>query len=158
MLIKLPTPPLCVLIPDEWLWEAGVQGFKPASRSYRLPSAPFLMAGEEEVPLQEIAPMLRKPGIHPDTHGFRRRGNHTGDGPGGMVDVLQAIAERTYLPPVQIRLAKEVSPEGFRFVVLDGFHRLYASYALGFTHLPCIQATNVLSDGSNPKLRFGDPL
>lgn len=65
--------------------------------------------------------------------------------------MLQAIVGGEYLPPVLVQAVKSQSAEGFRYVVLDGFHRFYASHALSFTHLPC-----KIENAQRTKVQFGD--
>ncbi len=147
MFFRLPHPPLAFEIPDEWWLEAGAAGFKPKAPSYR---AAYSVGGESVVALAEVSPMLRRPGIVRDHHGFRRQGGVDG-GPGGMVDVLRAIVDGMHLPAVRVRPIRGISAEGLRYVVQDGFHRLYASHVLGFTHLPC-----TVEDEWRQEAQFGD--
>lgn len=72
-------------------------------------------------------------------------------GPGGMVDVLQAIVGGVHLPPVQVRPFRGKSLEGFGYALQDGFHRFYASHALGFAYIPCVFGT-----GWQSETQFGD--
>lgn len=148
MLYWLPHPPLAFEIPDAWLAEAGATGFKAAGASYR--GTAYSIAGETLVPLSAIAPMMRRTNVSRDHHGFRRRGGPDG-GPGGMVDVVRAMIEGIHLPPVQVRALRGTSVEGFAYAVQDGFHRFYASHALGFTHLPCLVQADIRCE-----TQFGD--
>ena len=68
-----------------------------------------------------------------------------------MVDVLRAIVRGVHLDPMEVRRVLGKSVEGFEYVVLDGFHRFYASHALGFTYLPCL-----LQSGQRPEAKLGD--
>ncbi len=135
MLIRLPHPPLMFEIPDAWLIEAGVGVFTPATRCFRYTATTSADVCVEAL-LMEIAPMLRIPGVHPAAHGFRPRGRN-GEQDGGMIGVLVAIVTGVPLPPVSVCMLRQKSAEGFVYKVRDGFHRYYASIALGFTHLPC---------------------
>ena len=148
MFFRLLHPPFAFEIPDEWLAEAGADDFVPARQSYQSIADP----NEIILALGAIAPLLRQPKVIKDHYGFRRKGGVDG-GPGGMVDVLQAIVGSVSLPPVTVRRAREISAEGFTYVVKDGFHRFYASHALGFTHLPCVLGTDW-----QPEAQFGDRL
>jgi hypothetical protein len=139
-------PPLMFEIPDKWWEESGAAGFKPHDQSYRSTAD----AGEVILALDEIAPLLRRPGVDLDHHGFRRQGGVDG-GPGGMVDVLRAIVSGVRLPPVRVRPIRGTSDEGFGYVIQDGCHRFYASHALGFTHLPCLLGSDWRSEA-----QFGD--
>ena len=149
MFFRLPHPPLCFEIPDKWWIVSGAAGFTPSSPSYR--GTGYSIESESLVPLAEVAPLLRKPGLSRDHHGFRREGGFDGTGLGGMLDVLQAIVTGTHLPLVAVRPVRGISAEGFTYVIRDGFHRFYASHALGFTHLPCS-----VEDDWRPEAQLGD--
>lgn len=147
MLFRLLHPPFVFEIPDEWWVAAGATGFTPTSQSYLCTTE----ANEVILKLDEIAPPLRQPKVIQDHHhGFRRQGAIDA-GRGGMVDVLRAIVSDIRLPPVNVRRVRGISAEGFCYVVQAGFHRFYASYALGFSHLPCL-----LGADWQPEGQFGD--
>lgn len=135
MLFRLPHPPLAFEIPDEWWAEANAVGYVATSQSYRLPS--HSVSDEVAVSLSRIAPLLRRPEVSQGCHGFRRQGGLDG-GYGGMVDVLRAIVGGIHLQPVKVRVLRGKSAEGFGFALQDGFHRFYASHAMGFACIPCV--------------------
>ena len=149
MWFRLPFPPLAFEIDDDWLIEAAVEGFHPETDCFR-----YILPGPlEHVAVlgpEEVAPMLRKPGVHPASHGFRRYG-FNGEKAGGMVGVLTAVVTGWPLPPIQVCRTRAKSAEGFSYKIQDGFHRFYASHALGFTHLPC-----VIQHDLREQLLFGD--
>lgn len=70
MLFRLPHPPLAFEIPDGWLAEANVFGFKSTAQSYR--STSYSVGSEILLALSEIAPMMRRTEVSRDHHGFRR--------------------------------------------------------------------------------------
>lgn len=111
-------------IPDEWWREAGMFGFRPSSSAYR--SAP----GVRTVPLREIEPPFRY-AEHPlDGKGFGRE---------AMVSVLRSIAANEEIKPVPVLILPpllDISRAPFKYRVLEGMHRFYASAAAGFECLP----------------------
>lgn len=135
-------------IPDEWWAEAGAIEFTPTDRSYL--STIDTREYEVLVALPEIAPLLRNSGITRDCNGFRRQGGVDG-GHGGMIDVLRAMVNAIPLPPVEVRRIRGTSYEAFGYVLADGFHRFYASYALGYPHIPCLIKPDAMTLG-----QFGD--
>ena len=140
MLFRLPTPPLAFEIPDEWLFEAGVGQFCPTTLSYR--SHNYTVSSEFIVPLTDIISPIRCTGVELDYYGFRRSRGFDG-GCGGMVTVLRAIVAGTHLPPITVYGNNKQAGEKPSFRVRDGYHRFYASTALGFSHIPCILDTSI---------------
>ena len=134
MFFRLPHPPLCFEIPDEWWIASGAARFTPLTASYR--GTGYSTESEALISLDAIAPMLRKPMVSRSHHGFRREDGFDGTGFGGMLQVLQSIVTGTHLPLVAVRPMRGTSAEGLAYVIRDGFHRFYAWHALGFTHLP----------------------
>lgn len=53
-----------------------------------------------------------------------------------MVNILQGIARRQIIPPVEVTDHQQQGE--YRYKVYDGFHRFYASVAAGFPCLPTI--------------------
>jgi len=134
MLFQMPHPPLFFQIPDAWLQEAQVAGFVPTACcfAHTEPTVPDFLV---RVPVAEITPMLRVPGVHAANHGFRPHG--LDEQAGGMIGVLRAITVGLPLPPIIVNVLPRKSREGFVYMVRDGFHRYYASIALGFSQIPC---------------------
>lgn len=123
----MPTLPSQVKIPDDWLVEAGLIGFKPDQEMYRV-------KGEATaIPLTDIIPPQREPGHMKDAYGFDRA---------RLVSILRGIVAGDAIQAVEVMpLAGAAEPEAagpYRYRVYDGFHRFYASVAAGFTHLPCV--------------------
>lgn len=147
MLFRLCHPPLCFEIPDDWWVRSGAAGYKATETCFRYHSAPSTVA-TCIAELATVAPMLRRPGVNRNAFGFRADGLDGEEG--GMMGVLKAIVSGTSLPTVQVSKTR-TSAEGFGFKVRNGFHRFYASHALGFTHLPC---GLVLDD--RPEPNFGE--
>jgi hypothetical protein len=130
--------------PDEWWTDAGATDFTPSGQSYT--STTETKPSEVLLPLLEIAPVLRNPTVTRDSNGFRRQGGVDG-GLGGMIDVLRAIVNGIPLPPLDVRRVSKTSSEAFGYVIADGFHRFYASYAIGYTHIPCLIKPDGLISG-----------
>ena len=51
-----------------------------------------------------------------------------------MVPILRGFRNGDVLPPIEVD--EPPNEIGRRFRVRDGFHRFYASVAVGFSHLP----------------------
>ena len=144
MLFRLSHPPLMFEFPNEWWAEAGTADFIPSRESYL--SIVDTRESEVILALQEIAPLLRDRNVNRDSNGFRRRGGVDG-GPGGMIDVLRAMVNDVPLPPVEVRRIRGTSYEAFGYVLRDGFHRFYASYALRYSHVPCLIGSDWVTEG-----------
>ena len=147
MLFRLPHRPLCFQIPDEWWHRSGASAFSCRSECYRWYAAPRTVA-TVIAPLASVAPMLRLPGVERQAFGFRDHGLETEKG--GMPDVLEAIVTGVELPSIIVQRTRH-SRDGFDFKIKNGFHRFYASHALGFNYIPC----GILPDDSSDP-SFGD--
>jgi hypothetical protein len=108
-------------IADDWWNFAEMNNF---SRGERTGYAYNGSAEIQEISVAEIEPPARKPGVEP----FNKC---------RMVPILLAIRCCVALPPVEIQPLNNSSLP-YRFGVYDGFHRYYASVAVGFTDLPVI--------------------
>jgi len=105
-------------IPDEWWTFAEMAGFTPGGGGYYLTQA---NTDWEVVPIGEVEPPMREIGVPP----FKKY---------KMVPVLFAFqSPECALPPVEVYAALE-GP--YRFKVRNGYHRYYASIAVGFSKLP----------------------
>jgi hypothetical protein len=111
-------------IPDEWWSFCEMDTFKKVLEHYFYEETPDVRV----VPLSEIEPPSRLPGV-PELLKFR------------MVSVLCAFkyqndGRRPSLPPCKA----EESPAGsaYKFKLVDGFHRFYASKAVEYSHLPVV--------------------
>ncbi|WP_297388448.1 hypothetical protein [Acidiferrobacter sp.] len=106
-------------IPDSWQTKAKVLGWTSAATFYPAAADPHYPT--VVIPLHFIAPPERDPG----TPWFDEA---------RMVRILQGLRSGIPLPPIEIHEPPDKSM--FRYAIRDGFHRFYASAALGFTHLP----------------------
>ena len=111
-------------IPDAWWIEAGMLGFMPKSNGYR--SA----IGTQTIPVRDIEPPFRNSEVPMDFCGFDRirlvrifKGFVAGD----EIEAVSVLI----LPPIP-----DISKPPFKYRVVDGLHRFYASVAAGFKHLP----------------------
>ena len=105
-------------VPPEWLTEAGLRDFKPASPAFRC-DGPHVL-----IPLAEIECPRRNPGVTLDRNGFGRE---------RMMNILIGIQRGDAMPPIQIEAA-DSGPRRFR--LRAGFHRYYASLAVGYSYVP----------------------
>jgi hypothetical protein len=110
-------------IPDDWLSEAGIVGFKPTARAYRSITTAVL------VPLTAVEPVARYVTHPKDWRGFDRV---------RLVRVLQGFVAGDEIEPVPaVELpVHEIASSPYRYRVCNGFHRFHASIAAGFDMLP----------------------
>jgi hypothetical protein len=106
-------------VPPEWIAQAGLTGFIPSRSGFRCNDAHTLIA------LADIEPPLRDPGVTLDANGFNRD---------RMMRILEGIRDDASMPPI---LVWETGRPPHRYVLRDGVHRYWASFAIGFTHVPC---------------------
>lgn len=107
-------------IPDDWWDFCEMPHFRPTSEFY-----PYTRACTTAVavPIGEIEPPRRDPGIPP----FRKY---------KLVPVLLAFqSPQCALPPVPVQ---PVSSSPYRYRPIDGYHRFYASVAVGYPKLPVV--------------------
>ena len=109
-----------MIIPAEWMAEAGVQNFQPPAtqHGFRCDTTHELIA------LVDIEVPLRDAGYPLDANGFDHK---------RMVSILTGIREGASLPPIYIELA---NPGQRKYRVRCGVHRYHASRTLGFTQVP----------------------
>jgi hypothetical protein len=109
-------------IPDEWWAFADMNAFSPGESGF-YPYTPECANEVEVVPLSAVEPPLRASGVPP----FKKY---------KLVPVLFAFASpECAIPPVEVVV---VPSTRYRFRVLNGYHRYYASVAVGYTRLPVI--------------------
>jgi len=113
-------------IPDEWWNEAGMAEFNRNSPAYRSKEAAGLIR------LSDIEPPFRFRAHELSFRGFNRE---------RLIAVLRGIATGDDIPPVPLKTIltdDELLGPPFRYRVRDGYHRYYASVAVGFEFLPYI--------------------
>lgn len=125
--MRFPFPyfPVEFEIPDDWWYEAGMEGFTPSrvafrSSAYATPTA-----------LRHIEPPFRWPEYPLDWRGFDRA---------RFVAILSGIATDAEIEPVPVLgvPSTDFPPAPFRFRICNGVHRFYASLAAGFECLPVV--------------------
>ena len=112
-------------IPDEWWSFADMDSFTlQGGRFYPYHQIMGAPGGDVEVVrLAEVEPPLRNEGVPP----FKKY---------KLLQVLFAFqSPEGALPPVEVFLA---SSGRYRFKVRNGYHRYYASVAVGFAQLPIV--------------------
>lgn len=119
MKYRLPHQPLGFEIPDEWWATAKMDNWKPVAKCYTATSAPRYPT--TIVPISEVVAPVRNEGVAWFTE-VR------------MVQVLTGFRSGEVMPPIEVD--EPLDQTCFRYRVRDGFHRFYASAAVGFTHLP----------------------
>jgi hypothetical protein len=125
MRFSLPLLPAEFEVPDEWWTETGMVGFTPKGRAYRSMAEAILIL------LRDIEPPSRFPEYPLDWRGFDRR---------RLISVLFGIAEDAEIEPVPVveLPQSDIPPAPFHYRVCDGYHRFYASVAVGFECLPVV--------------------
>jgi hypothetical protein len=125
MRYPMPNFPCYFELPDAWIAEAGLDRFTPATGYYRS------TADAVPVPLATIEPVYRLVTHPKDWCGFDRV---------RLISVLKGIVSSAEIEPVPLLAlpVTEFPPAPYRYRVLDGFHRFYASIAAGFECLPGI--------------------
>jgi hypothetical protein len=124
MKFNTPTPGIPFEIPDEWWGFAEMEAFKlDGARFYHYREvAPDLEV--DAVPLTDVEPPLRNAGVPP----FKKY---------KMVPVLFAFTSpECKLPPIKVEAVEP--PSRYRFKVRDGYHRYYASAAVGYPLIPVV--------------------
>jgi hypothetical protein len=110
-------------IPDDWWIEAGMPEFVRQSSAYRSTTIDL-------VALDDIEPPFRLPNKPLDWRGF----DHA-----RMVSILKGFVAGEAIPPIDLLILptlNDISGQPFKYRVLAGVHRFYASIAAGFEFLP----------------------
>lgn len=115
----LPHQPIKFEIPDQWWAAAGMNGWEFYASSYVATSDPQYPTAV--VPLSEVAAPVRNMNVA----WFKEQ---------RIVDILRGFRVGDKLPPIEVD--EPPTNTGFRYRVRDGFHRYYASAAVGFIQLP----------------------
>lgn len=114
----------CFPLLAAWWVEAGMDDFQRETEAYLLTVYPAVQL----IPLAHIEPPPLGGRAHLTDSGFDY---------GRMMRILQGIARREVIPPVEVKL-KDHQPGEYRYEVHNGWHRFYASAAAGFPCLPTI--------------------
>ncbi len=108
-----------MVIPPEWLAEAGVQNFTPRRQGFRCDDPDHRLFA-----LADIESPLRKSGVTLSKNGFDRD---------RMINLLIGMRNDVALPHIFIEAN---GPGGQPYKVAGGVHRYHASRTPGFTHIP----------------------
>jgi hypothetical protein len=123
MRFAFPRFPAEFEIPDAWWAAAGMSGFTCEGSAYRSSTG-------EVFALDDIEPPFRLTTRPLDWHGFDRA---------RFVSILRGFVANAELPPIDLLILPalaDISGQPFRYRVLSGFHRFYASIAAGFEFVP----------------------
>jgi hypothetical protein len=123
MRFRMPYFPCDFEILDDWWIEAGMAGFTSSRPAYRSTTA-------ETIALDDIEPVYRRPSAPRDWHGFRRI---------DLVSILKGFVADNEIPPIELLVLPplhDLSGELFKYRVVHGYHRFYASIAAGFEFVP----------------------
>jgi ParB-like chromosome segregation protein Spo0J len=105
-----------IKVPINLITEAGLDDFKKYSKAYTSTS-------DKNVLISEVEPPKRNEGVN---HFEEER----------MLSILRGIKARDHIPPIEINELE--NDNKFKYRVQDGFHRFYASVALGFDCIPVV--------------------
>ena len=122
MRASMPNFPCDFEIPDAWWIAAGMQEFAPDRPSY------LSTIGARLVPLRDIEPPhcdhVR------DWCGFDRNRMLR------ILDGMKTGAEMRPVPLLELPVDDVPCGKGYAYRALDGYHRFYASIAVGYQFLP----------------------
>ena len=119
MYCRHPTEDIEFEIPDSWLLAAGVSNFVPKESAFVATSNPdwptvLLPVSDIQAPKRDVGVV----GLHEDR----------------TKSLLRAFLEGTPVAPLEVHECP--GQIAGRFSVRDGYHRYFASIAVGFTMLP----------------------
>jgi hypothetical protein len=126
---------LKVELDDAWWAEAHMAGFVPQGTAYRVDLGAAKGEGAFEARIEEIEPVRRKPGV-----GIFNT-NETKTARERVVCILTGFRTGAAIPPIE--LVDAAPGSGFRYKLTAGTHRLYCSFAAGFTHVPAVQGFDI---------------
>jgi len=108
-------------IPDAWWQFCDMENFRPATSFYLYSQRDD---GVQTVPILDVRPPERNDGV---------AGLHKNR----LAPILLAFtSDRCAVPALPVRELANIKP--YRYEVLDGYHRYYASVAAGYTRLPVL--------------------
>jgi hypothetical protein len=108
-------------IPDDWWQFCDMENFRPATTFYLYSQRD---SGVQTVPIGEVKPPERNAGV---VGLYKNR----------LAPILLAFtSDRCAVPAVPVRELADGDP--YRYEVLDGYHRYYASVAAGYRRLPVL--------------------
>ena len=129
--MKLQHHDLEIELPDDWWTDAGMSGFTPVAKSYRVDSNDCGNREVFEVLIEEIAPFRSNVGV-----GIFND-NKEATAKERVVSILKGFYAGSAIPPVEV--VCEPAGSKFRYKLVAGVHRFYCSVAAGFSHVPAIE-------------------
>ena len=122
---------LQIELPDDWWTEAGMAGFVPLFKAYRVNHS--LFQNVREVPLEYVGPVSRnaRAGIFNDSE------EEEGSARERVLRILHGFRFDDAIPPVEIVEGQAGYPH--RYKLVHGAHRFYCSLAAGFKCVPSIE-------------------
>jgi hypothetical protein len=125
MRFPMPHFPIEFEIPDDWIEEAGMTGFRPSTSAYR----PRPTKESFLIPLTQIEPVPRLRSPPKDWRGCDRA---------RLVYVLKEIVAGDEIEPICLEKLPclELVPSPYRYRVSHSVHRFYGSIAAGFQNIP----------------------
>ena len=117
-------------MPDNWWTEAGMSGFVPVFKAYRVNHS--LFQNVREVPLEYVGPVScnARVGIFSDSE-------EEGSARERVLRILRGFRFDDAIPPVEIVEGQAGYP--YRYKLVHGAHRFYCSLAAGFKCVPSIE-------------------
>jgi hypothetical protein len=116
---------------DEWWADAGMEGFVPASASYRADLCAFPGREIAAIAVDEVEPLSRQL-----SHGVFNDSPESGPARQRVISILRGFRANSMIPPVEVVQTQGDGP--FRYRLLHGAHRFYCSVAAGFSHIPAV--------------------
>ena len=129
-LMKFTHHGLQIEMPDDWWTEAGMPGFVPVFKAYRVNNR--LFQNVREVPLEDVGLVSRNSGV-----GIFNDSEEEGSARERVVRILRGFRFDNAIPPVEIVEGQAGYPN--RYKLVHGAHRFYCSLAAGFKCVPSIR-------------------
>ena len=129
-LMKFTHHGLQIEMPDDWWTEAGMPGFVPVFKAYRVNKS--LFQNVREVLLEHVGPVSRNAGV-----GIFNDSEEEGSSRDRVLRILRGFRFDDAIPPVEIVEGQVGYP--YRYKLVHGAHRFYCSLAAGFKSIPSIE-------------------
>jgi hypothetical protein len=127
----VPSSSKVFTIPDDWWQFCDCPSFRRKTDFYMYP--PQVDSDVTVVPIDDVQPPERDAG----TEQFKK---------GRLVSVLFGLqSQNGMVPPVEVDEVPAQCAGRYKYRVRNGFHRFYASVALGFPQLPVTTKVVVMS-------------
>ena len=120
---------------DEWWTEAGMEGFVPQSKAYRVGLDAARAGAVFQIRADEVRPVKRNPGV-----GIFND-NEEASAKSRVVSIFRGFVADAAIPPVEV--IPESSGSAFNYKLVAGVHRFYCSLAAGFSHVPAVKGFDI---------------